>query len=62
MNKIPKSNYRFPIKVEQVLRMKEDKVFSYDKAYKDFDYIPMHFKDGINLEVEEYIKSLKSAI
>ena len=32
-------------------------VFSYDQAYRDFGYTPMALKDGINLEVEEYINS-----
>jgi uncharacterized protein YbjT (DUF2867 family) len=47
---------RFPILFEQVLRMKEDKVFSWDDAFTDFGFSPMSFKDGIRLEVDELIK------
>ena len=47
---------RFPILVEQVLRMKEDKVFSWHEAYSDFGFSPMSFKDGIRIEVDEFIK------
>ena len=50
---------RFPISVEQVQRMKEDKIFSFEDAYKDFEYTPMSFKDGIRREVEEYINKMK---
>jgi nucleoside-diphosphate-sugar epimerase len=44
---------RFPITVEQVLRMKEDKIFSYENAKHDFGYTPMKFKHGILREVNE---------
>ena len=44
---------RFPISVEQVLRMKEDRIFSYEKAKHDFGYSPMKFKHGILKEVKE---------
>ena len=44
---------RFPISVEQVLRMKEDKIFSFDDAHKDFGYSPISFKDGIHREVAQ---------
>ena len=47
---------RSPISVEQVLRMKEDKVFSWKDAYADFGFSPMSFKDGIRLEVDEFMK------
>ena len=47
---------RSPVSVEQVLRMKEDKVFSWKDAYADFGYSPMSFKDGIRLEVDEFMK------
>ena len=46
---------RFPISVEQVQRMTEDKIFPFDEAYKDFGYSPMSFKDGIRREVNELI-------
>ncbi|MEH7521658.1 NAD-dependent epimerase/dehydratase family protein [Bacillus sp. JJ1503] len=45
------------ISVEQVLRMQEDKAFSYVEASKDFEYSPLSFEDGIKGEVEEYLKS-----
>tara|TARA_B100000795_G_scaffold181068_1_gene137165 strand:- start:368 stop:1261 length:894 start_codon:yes stop_codon:yes gene_type:complete len=46
---------RFPISVEQVQRMTEDKIFSFESASKDFEYAPMNFKDGIRREVDEFI-------
>jgi hypothetical protein len=36
--------------------MKEDKVFSWEDAYSDFGFSPMSFKDGIRIEVDEFIK------
>ena len=42
----------FPLKAEQVLRLNEDKAFSYADAEMDFDYTPLSFEDGINLELE----------
>lgn len=47
------------ISVEQVLRMQEDKAFSYEKAAQDFGYAPQAFEDGIVGEVEEYIHALQ---
>ena len=41
-----------PLKSEQVLRLNEDKAFSYTEAAKDFDYSPLPFEDGIKLELE----------
>tara|TARA_B100000787_G_C16148627_1_gene275499 strand:+ start:105 stop:1004 length:900 start_codon:yes stop_codon:yes gene_type:complete len=46
---------RFPISVEQVQRMTEDKIFSFEDASKDFGYSPINFKDGIRREVDELI-------
>jgi uncharacterized protein YbjT (DUF2867 family) len=40
-----------PIKSEQVLRIREDKAYPYDKAKKDLDYAPRSFREGIALEV-----------
>lgn len=54
---VPDRLFRCPISFEQVLRMQEDKVFPYDKAREDFGYSPMKFKDGIKIEVEEYIRA-----
>jgi len=39
--------------------MQEDKVYSHDNAASDFNYSPMSFKEGINLEVEEYINNYR---
>lgn len=41
-----------PLKSEQVLRLNEDKAFSYVEAEKDFGYSPLAFEDGINLELD----------
>ena len=41
----------FPIKAEQVLRLNENKDFSYAEAQKDFGFSPLSFADGINLEL-----------
>jgi len=46
---------RFPILIEQVLRMKEDKVFSWEGAHSDFGFSPRSFKHGIRSEVDELI-------
>ena len=40
----------FPIKAEQVLRLNENKDFSYAEAERDFGFSPLSFEDGINLE------------
>ena len=42
----------FPFKAEQVLRLNEDKAFSYAEAQSDFGYNPLSFADGIKLELE----------
>lgn len=57
--RIPGGFYRCPIDEEQVLRMKEDKVFSHDDAARDFAYAPMTFSNGIKLEVDEYLDWLE---
>jgi len=59
LNKLPNKIFRCPIKVEQVLRMREDKTFSHNDASRDFNYLPMPFKDGINKEIDEFINHLK---
>jgi nucleoside-diphosphate-sugar epimerase len=43
------------ISVEQVLRMQEDKDFSYEDATRDFGYDPVTFEEGIKEEVAEYL-------
>jgi nucleoside-diphosphate-sugar epimerase len=50
------------ISVEQVLRMQEDKNFSYEEATKDFGYSPLSFEEGIKGEVEEYLNSRQKGI
>jgi uncharacterized protein YbjT (DUF2867 family) len=40
-----------PIKSEQVLRLREDKAYPYDKARRELDYTPRPFREGIALEV-----------
>lgn len=47
------------ISVEQVLRMKEDKAFSHEKATKDFGYNPYSFDEGIKGEVEEFMMGVR---
>lgn len=39
------------ISVEQVLRMQEDKNFSYEDAARDFGYQPISFEEGIREEI-----------
>ena len=40
-----------PIKAEQVLRLNENKDFSYEVAERDFGYSPLSFEEGIRLEL-----------
>jgi nucleoside-diphosphate-sugar epimerase len=39
-----------PIKSEQVLRLREDKAYSYDKAKRELGYAPRSFREGVVLE------------
>lgn len=41
----------FPIKAEQVLRLNENKDFSYAEAKKDFGFTPLAFEEGIGMEL-----------
>ncbi|MGH3086630.1 MAG: NAD-dependent epimerase/dehydratase family protein [Rubrobacteraceae bacterium] len=41
-----------PIRSEQVLRLREDKAYSYDEARGDLGYEPRSFGEGVALEVE----------
>ena len=41
----------FPIKAEQVLRLNENKNFSYAEAQTDFGFSPLSFEEGIRLEL-----------
>lgn len=45
--------------VEKIQRMGEDRNFSHDAAKLDFNYSPISFRDGLKMEVEEYLKSKK---
>ena len=40
-----------PVNSEQVLRLREDKAYSYDKAREELGYAPRGFKEGVALEV-----------
>ena len=40
-----------PVSSEQVLRLREDKAYSYEKARDELGYAPRTFKEGITLEV-----------
>ena len=40
-----------PVSSEQVLRLREDKAYPYDKAREELGYSPRGFKEGIALEV-----------
>lgn len=41
----------FPIKAEQVLRLNENKDFSYAEAGRDFGFSPLSFEEGIGFEL-----------
>ena len=41
-----------PIKAEQVLRLNENKDFSYQEAQRDFGFSPLTFEEGIRIELE----------
>lgn len=41
--------------VEKVQRMAEDRSYSHEEAKKDFNYKPMSFEDGIQIEVKQYL-------
>ncbi len=43
---------RLPIKAEQVLRLNENKDFSYAEAQRDFGFSPRGFGEGIGVEVQ----------
>ncbi len=42
----------FPIKAEQVLRLNENKDFSYAEAQRDFGFNPLSFEEGIRTELK----------
>jgi nucleoside-diphosphate-sugar epimerase len=41
----------FPIKAEQVLRLNENKNFSYEEAERDFGFNPLSFEEGVRIEL-----------
>ncbi len=45
--------------IEKVQRMGEDRSFSHEESSKDFGYKPMAFKEGLKIEIEEYLESIK---
>jgi len=47
-----KLKIRLPIKSEQVLRLNENKIFSYQDALNDFNYQPIEFSEGIRREIQ----------
>ena len=60
LNKLPNKIYRCPISEGQVLRMREDKIFSFSDAAKDFGYSPMYFRDGIKREIDDFVNNSHS--
>ena len=42
----------FPIKAEQVMRLNENKDFSYTEADRDFEFNPLSFEEGIKFELK----------
>lgn len=46
-------HFPFPIKSEQILRLNENKDFSYEEAQKDFGFSPRSFEEGIKLELKQ---------
>ncbi len=40
-----------PVQPEQVMRLREDKAYPYEKARRDLDYVPRTFEEGVALEV-----------
>lgn len=44
---------RLPIKAEQVLRLNENKAFSYKEAQQDFGFSPRSFEEGIRTEISK---------
>ena len=46
-----------PIKAEQVLRLNEDKNFSYEDARRDFGFSPRSFEEGLGLGLNSRLQS-----
>ncbi|SPF53848.1 conserved hypothetical protein [Candidatus Desulfosporosinus infrequens] len=45
--------------IEKVQRMGEDRDYPHEEANRDFGYDPMPFAEGLELEVEQYVKRFK---
>ncbi len=43
----------FSFTIEQVLRLNENKDFSYAEAQKDFGFSPLAFEEGIETEIKQ---------
>lgn len=50
----------FPIKVDQIKRFSEDKAFCWKKAKDDFGYNPISFDEGIEGEINDFLKTIPS--
>ena len=48
--------FNISIKSEQILRLNEDKVFSYQRAKEDFSFSPLSFEEGIKKELTLFNK------
>jgi uncharacterized protein YbjT (DUF2867 family) len=46
-------HFSLPIKAEQVLRLNENKSFSYEDAQRDFGFNPLAFDEGIAMELRK---------
>ncbi len=44
---------RLPIRAEQILRLDEDKAFSWDEAARDFEFRPISVEEGIRREIAD---------
>ena len=50
----------FPIKAEQILRLNENKNFSYEEGARDFGFNPLSFEEGLKHELESgRLKTIK---
>jgi uncharacterized protein YbjT (DUF2867 family) len=46
-----KLRLKLPVKAEQILRLNEDKAFSWEKAGRDFGFSPLSFSAGVEAEI-----------
>jgi nucleoside-diphosphate-sugar epimerase len=53
LNLFERLHIPFPIKAEQVLRLNENKNFSYEEAQRDFGFSPLAFEEGIGIEIKQ---------